>query len=140
MPINRDDIVNTARQWIGVKWQHQGRSKAGIDCIGLIVVVARELGIADTDEFGYSRDPKGHALVSRFANEMDSIPLSAILPGDVLLFADSMYPCHCAFVTKRNESLYILHAHATRRKVLEEHYSFEWLKKIRKAYRFKGLI
>ncbi len=35
-------FVAAARSWIGVPWAHQGRSRAGVDCIGLVVMAARD--------------------------------------------------------------------------------------------------
>lgn len=134
---NSENIIAAARRWCGVKWKHQGRSRAGIDCLGLIVLVAKEMGISDTDEKTYSPRPDGKELLSRFREEMDEISLADIRPGDVIMFADSAYPCHVAFVSEKHGQLYIIHAHATRRKVLEERYAYEWPSKARKAFRFR---
>ena len=46
-------IVAQARTWLGTRFHHQGRLKAnaehkgGVDCLGLIVEVSRELNITD---------------------------------------------------------------------------------------------
>lgn len=120
-----------------MKWKHQGRSRSGIDCLGLIVVTAHKLGISDVDEKTYSPRPDGVSLVRRFNEEMDEIPLTEMDAGDVVMFADSKYPCHVAFVSRKHGQLYIIHAHATRRQVLEERYGWEWPEKARKAYRFR---
>lgn len=134
---NSDQIIEAARRWLGVRWKHQGRTRSGIDCLGLIVLVAKELGIADTDEKTYSRRPDGKELLARFRHEMDEVMLNQIRPADVLMFADSLYPCHVGFVSEKHGQLHIIHAHATRRQVLEEKYAYEWPNKARKAFRFK---
>lgn len=136
MPTDKDILI-AARRWLNVPWKHQGRSRSGIDCLGLVVLVAKELGIADTDEKTYSRRPDGKELLNRFREEMNEIPLTEIRPGDVLMFADNAYPCHVAFVSEKHGEIYIIHAHATRRKVLEERYAYEWPDKARKAFRFR---
>ena len=53
-------VVAAARGWIGVPYLHQGRSRSGIDCIGLVLQVAREAGIgpADLDFRRYGRMPQ----------------------------------------------------------------------------------
>lgn len=135
--MRNDEIIAEARSWIGVKWKHQGRTRSGVDCLGLIVVTAQKLGISDADERVYSPRPDGKSLVKRFAEEMDEISLKEIRAADVILFADSIYPCHVAFVSEKHGQLYIIHSHATRRQVLEERYAYEWPEKARKAYRFK---
>ena len=137
--LNSQHIIASARQWLGVPWKHQGRTRSGIDCIGLLILVAQAAGYTDKDERGYSRRPDGRNFIARFQEEMDEIALADIRPGDVLVFADSCYPCHCAIVSQKNGALYIIHAHATRRQVLEERYAFEWPGKARKAFRFKGM-
>jgi cell wall-associated NlpC family hydrolase len=134
---NSDDIIAAARRWIGVKWKHQGRTRSGIDCLGLVVLVAQELDIANVDQKTYSPRPDGSSLVRRFNEEMDEVSLTVMRPGDVILFADSAYPCHVAFVSEKHGQLHIIHAHATRRQVLEERYAFEWPVKARKAFRFR---
>ena len=35
MTVTREMVVAEARTWIGVKWRHQGRTREGVDCIGL---------------------------------------------------------------------------------------------------------
>lgn len=37
-------FVAAARGWIGVPSRHQGRSRGGVDCIGLVVMAARDCG------------------------------------------------------------------------------------------------
>ena len=57
--VTRTDIVAAARGWLGVPWRHQGRSRAGVDCVGLVVVVCRSLGLSDHDSTvcGSDSDP-----------------------------------------------------------------------------------
>ena len=59
-------------------------------------------------------------------------------PGDVLVFADAAYPCHCGFLTAKHGVPHLLHSHALRRKVLEEPYAGEWPLKVKLAFRFRG--
>jgi cell wall-associated NlpC family hydrolase len=136
---NREEIVETARGWIGTPWKHQGRGERGIDCLGLVVVTAKALGLSEADEKTYSRRPDGGELIKRFKKEMKEISLNDIRAGDVILFADTSYPCHVAIVSLKHGELHIIHAHATRRQVLEERYAFEWPVKARKAFAFEGI-
>src|SRR5512134_2863655 len=137
--VTRLDVVIEARRWLGVPWRHQGRSRAGIDCVGLIAVVARALGISSYDYTSYGRRAHGQAFVHHFAENMTPIRVTDALPGDVLLFADHAYPCHCGFSTRQFEQPHLLHAHATRRKVIEEPYIGEWPEKVKFAFRFRGV-
>jgi cell wall-associated NlpC family hydrolase len=44
-----------ARGWIGVPSMHQGRSRAGVDCIGLVVMAARDCGLDAPVAANYGR-------------------------------------------------------------------------------------
>ena len=134
-----DTIVAEARTWLGVPWRHQGRSRAGVDCAGLVVLVARALELADHDSKAYGRRAQGQGFVEHFRAHMDGIAITQAKPGDVLVFADQAYPCHCGFLTERLGRLHLLHAHATRRQVIEEPYVGEWPAKIKFAFRFRSL-
>lgn len=132
-----DAIVAEARTWLGVPWRHQGRSRAGVDCAGLVVLVARALELSDHDSRAYGRRAQGQGFVEHFREHMDGVVVTQARPGDVLVFADHAYPCHCGFLTERLGASHLLHAHATRRKVIEEPYAGEWPSKIKFAFRFR---
>ncbi|MGB8437639.1 MAG: NlpC/P60 family protein [Burkholderiales bacterium] len=138
MPTNID-VVTTARTYLGVPWRHQGRSRLGLDCAGLVVLIGRELELSDHDRTGYSRHAQGLGFVDAFREAMDSVPLASMRLGDVLLFADEAYPCHCGILSEARGTPHFLHAHAPRRKVMEEPLSAEWRQKLRFAFRFRGL-
>ena len=53
-------IVASARAAIGTPFRHQGREAGrGLDCAGLLVHVAREIGAEPRDRGGYARMPTG---------------------------------------------------------------------------------
>ena len=83
----RNDIVRKAREYYGTPFHHQGRMKhIGVDCIGLLVGVAKELGIMSYDSTVYARVPEPGILIQELDSCMDSIPIESALPGDVLVF------------------------------------------------------
>jgi len=64
-PIKIRRMIHVAREMARLKipFQHQGRSLAGVDCIGLIVCAAYAAGIRDLpDRRDYPRDPIGREL------------------------------------------------------------------------------
>lgn len=132
-------VVQAARSWLGTPWRHQGRSPRGVDCAGLVVLVARGLGLADQDAVGYGRHAQGLTFLEPFRAAMDGVPPAAARPGDVLLFAEAACPCHCGFLTSLRGIPHLLHAHALRRKVIEEPYTGEWPARMRFVFRFRGL-
>jgi hypothetical protein len=101
--------------------------------------VARDLGISSYDYTSYGRRAVGQAFVHHFAENMDALRVAEAEVGDVLVFADQAYPCHCGFLTEKFEQPHLLHSHATRRKVIEEPYIGEWPARVRFAFRFRGV-
>ena len=127
---HRAAIIREARRWIGTPWRHLGRSAHGLDCVGLVVMVCRALDLSSYDITGYGRDPRAADFVGHFtAGGGTRIPIAAALPGDLLLFREERYPCHAGILSDRDGIATVIHAHATRRKVLEEVLIREWLDK-----------
>ena len=117
--MRRGDIVPAARAWLGTRWQHQGRTGRGIDCVGLIVLVGRENGFAARDFRAYPRRPDGQFL-PRFREQLNPRPVGKALPGDILVFCFGDAPCHCGFLSRREDTDTVIHAHGLRRRVVEE--------------------
>lgn len=134
----RQQIVDEARTWLGVPWRHLGRNRQGIDCVGLGVVVAQALGITDYDTREYGRTPKP-GLLAGLRRVAIEIPIDDILPGDFLVMRGTAYPYHVAFVSEKHGVRHIIHAHASRRMVVEEPYIHEWPGLTVAAFRFKGI-
>lgn len=128
--IARDDIISEARGWLEVPWRHQGRTRHGIDCAGLVIKVANDLGISQYDTTAYQRRTSGHEFMDHFNSNMKKKRVSSAEPGDVLLFRDDMFPCHSAIIGIKPEGLTIIHAYANRKKVVEEPYTGEWVNKV----------
>lgn len=90
----RQDVVIAARAYIGTPWRHQGRSKEyGVDCIGLAICVARDIGSVspDFDLNGYGRQPDGSMLrtAMRLMERRDGLA-----SGMVIVFSISRDPQH----------------------------------------------
>ncbi len=128
--VARETVVAEARSWADVRWVHQGRNRHGIDCIGLVVVVRRALGIGDYDISGYPREPDGTFMSHFFHAGGARVGILKAKPADLLLFKDAKSPCHVGIITARKGDLMLMvHAHATRRKVIEEPVINEWQQK-----------
>lgn len=102
--LTREDVVREARSWLGVRWRHQGRSRAGVDCGGLVVMVGRALGLlpVEADMKGYPVYPDGRTLDDVCRRYL--VPkIGEALPGDVPLMRPAMsvpWPCHLGIVTE----------------------------------------
>ena len=140
--VSKADIVQEARSLINITWEHEGRTIIGIDCVGLIIMVINNLGI-NLDNYnilGYSRRSNGDKILKEFRENMIQKPILKAEPGDVLLFRDSIFPCHVGIVAIQHGRPSIIHAHATRRKVLEEIMEQgDWLERRVACFQYKYL-
>lgn len=103
--------VIAARSYVGVPFYHAGRDRNGIDCIGLIACVAKDLGYAFKDNRNYS--PKGSYPelmadgISQFCTKREGLDYSV---GDVLLFkVKRLY--HMGIVTGDNLMVHCAFTH-----------------------------
>lgn len=130
----KHDIVIRAREYLGVKWHHQGRNHAGIDCAGLVICVAHDLGISNFDVTGYDRTPSGQKMRIMLDANMDRV--KDYEPGDVLFMCFEKEPQHLAIVT----DLGIIHALAQTRCVVEHRLDSVWKSRVVGAYAYRGLV
>lgn len=115
------EIVARARDWIGVPWRHQGRSRqSGVDCVGLIVVVAGALDLPLEDMTDYQRQSDGVMLLQELHRRFEVIPISHFKIGDIGVFQEGGFPLHVGFLNPDCRGGTVIHAHARRRQVLEE--------------------
>lgn len=119
--VTRQTVVNTARGWINTRWRHQGRTREGIDCIGLPVVVFKALGLSNYDVTSYGREPDSSAFLPHFEkgggvriNPKDQ------KDGDVAVFHQRGYPCHAGILATWRGRRSVIHASMKERRVVEE--------------------
>ena len=134
------DVVAAARGHLETKWAHQGRLPgAALDCAGLVIVVARQLGLVapDFDVNGYSRTPDGTML--RWCDEtmqrMETLEL-----GAVLTLATAQEPQHMGIVGDyRHGGWSVIHAASNARRVIETRLMFAQNFVLRGIYRLPGV-
>lgn len=144
--MSRLDILLEAREWIGTPWHHAASCKGvGTDCIGLIVGIARACGIAEAREYataseyrGYGRDPNPALLIAGCERWLAPIATDDAAPADILIMRFTDEPQHFALVSAL-DPMYIIHAYAQARKVVENRVDDLWRSRIVRAYRFRGI-
>lgn len=129
----RQAVIDEARRWLGVPYLHQGRSRRGVDCIGLLIKAAHGLGISEYDVTGYGRTPDAGFLQAECDRLMARIDEPA--PGDVLLMRFTREPQHVAIVS----DVGIIHAWYGARKVVETSFSPSWRHRVVQAYAIPGV-
>lgn len=120
--MKRDLVVYAARSWIGAPWAHQGRSRGGVDCAGLVICVARSLGLvpAAFDVQGYARLPDGRTLIEQCDAHMNPVAQNEMQPGDVVVARFDSAAQHFGIAAPyRHGGLSIIHAAARYGAVIE---------------------
>lgn len=137
-----ESIIAAARAALDTPFSHQGR-KAGtaLDCAGLLVHVAREVGFEPLDRTGYSPMPSGHQIEEALEEHVAAgilvrVPTAEMVAGDLFLmrFGGEKFSRHlgvCAGDT-------MIHAWAIVGKVCEHRIDERWKRTIVRVYRFVG--
>lgn len=134
---SRSDILCAARAWLGTPFRHQGRCRGvGVDCIGLIVGVARDLGLGARDRTDYPRQPDGRSLEAALEDQLRLLGPGDMGPGDVLLMRIRRMPQHVGFLAEHGT---IIHAHSAAGRVVEMRLNERWWERMVAAYRFPGV-
>jgi NlpC/P60 family putative phage cell wall peptidase len=90
--ITRQEIISTARSWIGTPYHHQGSCRGvGADCLGLVRGVWHTLyGNAAETPPVYTRDwaeaSGSETLIAAATRHLTLIPLADARAGDVIVF------------------------------------------------------
>lgn len=136
--IERASIVAKAREYIDTPFHHQGRVKAvGIDCVGLVIGVAHELGLSDFDVTGYSRQPDPIQFRAIMRAQLTERTFAQRQAGDVLSFA-FIAEQHVGIVTSI-EPLTIVHCWAKVGRCVEHIVDAQWARRIRGVWTFPGV-
>src|SRR6516225_8754066 len=126
--IERERIVACARQFLGVRFAHQGRSTAGLDCLGLLLVTARaaDISLREADPAtievpNYGTRPDTELLQQKLQHYLIQIALADVMPADVILLNIQGFPQHLAILSDYPSDTVrgMIHAYAVARKVVE---------------------
>jgi cell wall-associated NlpC family hydrolase len=130
------EVYTTARSLVGTPFQHQGRKKdVGIDCIGVPIWVANQLGLGDFDRFDYPRSPDGtmQPLVEEICSH------EVLQPGVLLLFKISSTAQHCGITSLYENEPGLIHAWDIAGKVVEHRLTWDWIDKVVGCYGLPGV-
>ena len=143
----RAAVIAEARRWIGTRWRHQGRTAGGLDCVGLLIVVARSLNLIDQSALdeadrvasGYSRYPRGDALRRTLLQHLQPVEISR--PADILLFRIDAEPQHLAIAAEHpTGGMSIIHAYAPApHRVIETILDDTWRRRLVAVFALPGV-
>ena len=138
-----ESVITEARSWVGVKFRHQGRTREGMDCAGLLLYVARELELSSIEPPPYRRVPArvGNSTIQATCEtHMRSIDARYMGPGDVALFAFFGRPWHLAIVAPYGTAeLSIVHAYEPAGRVVQTRLDEVWRSRMVAAYALPGV-
>lgn len=138
-PLNdaeRIAFVAAARAMLGVRWKHQGRTRNGVDCAGLVIYALRAIGREPHDITGYGRRPYRNALDAAVRVNFGAPQATEPRAGDVLLVRDgNAAPNHVGIVGDGPHGLTLIHAYAPNKEVVEMTIDALWRAKIIGVYR-----
>jgi len=140
--VKRLSIVSSARTFVGTPYHHQGRLKSiGVDCLGLIIEVAKEVGIllVDKPEFlAYKRrPPRGQQMLQHLDSQCNKVNDRNI--GDIGVFwvnPVSKRPQHLALIS----DVGLIHTNAMLEVVVEQPFDEYWITRQLAFYEMPGVI
>jgi cell wall-associated NlpC family hydrolase len=131
------DIARVAIGYLGVPYVHLGRSRHGVDCAGLVLCVAHDLGLTDWDDTNYSDQPDPEHLKSCVEQFCKRVCCGDCMQaGDVLLLEIRGSAQHLAICTQPGR---MVHAYQTPMMVVEHSIDAKWRRRLRGVYRWRGL-
>lgn len=126
-------IVAQARSYIGVKYRHYGRNRFGVDCCGLVLAVAADLGVSAYIPEPYSKLVDPLAMRAQLERQMILIPKEEMQPGDSILLRCAGVPQHLGIWTGPT----LIHAFEVRGAVVEVTWSGYWEQRFEAAFRWR---
>jgi cell wall-associated NlpC family hydrolase len=138
--MERADIVKVARSYVGTPYKHQGRSRKGIDCIGLVICVAQEFGVQLIAPNDYAPSPSSNLVLKHADTQGIIIPDKKIALGRIVVMwgMTSQEAQHFAVVGDMNGRFTMIHAFSKRGMVVEHSWDNFWIRRIMKVYELPG--
>jgi hypothetical protein len=123
MAYTRDDIVKAGRSYIGTPFKFRGRSRLGIDCVGLLYCIGQDIGFPIEDDQTYSKFPEPDKFRNIIYAHSKPGDANNLRNGTVAMFKQSIYPLHCGVLVVDNTGIKVINANMKSRKVVEENWA-----------------
>lgn len=132
--LRRDVIVQTARQWLGTPFRHQGRTRGKwCDCVGLIVSVGHELGMEELHApSDYAMSPASNLVLSYAERQLVKLDHKNLQPGQVAIMwgFDRHEAQHLGIIGEYAGRHTLIHAFSRPGKVVEQTFDSFWMKRL----------
>lgn len=145
--VTRQEVVDAAMSFRGVRFRHQGRDRNGLDCMGLFAATLEAVNYPNIVDYeGYRKSPPASLVYETLKANFDEIDVTDAKPGDIFLLRPpgSQKAKHGAMLvsditdpsTGRVPAM--IHAYATSGVVIDNLSS--WRNRIVTAFRLRGII
>ncbi|MGX9443854.1 C40 family peptidase [Nitrobacteraceae bacterium UC4446_H13] len=131
-----------SRDYVGVPWQFAGRSRAGVDCWGLLWLIYRDiLGIEIASYAQETMDaPEREQIAALMAGELVKSPWLDVQPGtecpfDMLVFRRAGIDSHVGIAVEPGRMLHITHGTESR---VERYDQGRWKHKLLAIHRHES--
>jgi cell wall-associated NlpC family hydrolase len=119
-PEQRLALVAAARSLVGTPFRHQGRTRRGCDCIGLVVLSFALIGLAGRDRTDYGKQPAKRKLAQALEDNFGPPHGEPLEPGDIVAMEWGAEEAHVALVSDHPDwGLGLIHSYASAGKVIE---------------------
>lgn len=130
----------------GTPWRHQGRSRDGMDCLGLARFCYAAYGILD--KTNYSQDPRDgdleNGVVERFGppvaigRKLNGVSDSVLRVNDLVVMAFPRVVRHVGIIGDHPDGFSLIHTDAMVKRVTEHRLDIHWLRRIRFVHRLES--
>lgn len=139
--VSREQVVAEARTWLGTPFHHQARRKGiGVDCVGVVIGVARALGLSNFNTTAYSRQPNPARMRALLLEHLDPVGFRDLAPGDILWIRVETSPQHLGIVETVSPLVMI---HAFHKKGVDacvrQPFDGFWRDRLVGCFRYRGL-
>lgn len=143
--VTPEDIIAEARTLVAAKvpFHHQGYTKDGMDCVGVMGYLGLVFGFKGAQEWKddqlchqYGRPPNPRFLLAMCDRFFDPADTNDLRLADILVMSFETEPMHFALVS-RLDPLYVIHALYGLGRVAEHRIDDNWRTRIRRSYRFR---
>tara|TARA_R100001086_G_scaffold217062_1_gene133375 strand:- start:52 stop:498 length:447 start_codon:yes stop_codon:yes gene_type:complete len=147
MSFTRQQIADVAKSYLGTPWLHQGRAKGkAIDCIGLLVGIAKEIGYPVRDREGYPLYPDDvSSLLLEIIEEHKLKRTTEVKKGNILVFriGRAKFPSHVGVLVEEPDMVHAMNFRSKSMKLftVRQHiYAGPWVGRTHSIWEVPGVI
>lgn len=136
--IFRMDVVKCARSYIGTYFKKGGRDRHGMDCVGLLISVGKDLGIELKDTTEYTFDPSPRLMQEFVFSQSVRRKIQPLQNGYLAILKQSGFPMHTGIITMDGDRPTIINANMKARRVIEQPLD-QWINDLIEVRDYKGV-